>query len=166
MCAIMQLKQFHSSHPRSEEDARTSWCPCVNPTLHKVGWIAGRRRLPRRAQVLVIQHYNRELGAGNSCTNTSSLKHETVRSADQCRVPRVTHRKATCAHGTRTSCAHRDTAPKAQQMQTNQGTGGARPKSPTTPSLAIPLSTNTTLQTQKNLCVLCALSDLCDSEKP
>ena len=124
-----------TSHPRSEEDARTGWCPCVNPTPPGVGWIAGRRRLPRRAQVLVIQHYNWELGAANSCTNTSSLKHETVRSAVQCRVPRVTPSQGNLRPRHTHQLRPQGYLPKAQQMQINQGKGVQGRKAP--PPLAL-----------------------------
>ena len=143
---------------RSEEDARTSWCPCVNPTPHMVGWIAGRRRLPRRAQVLLIQHYNWELGAGNSQTITSSLKHETVRSADQCRVPRVTPSQGNLRPRHTHQLRPQGHLPKSTTNATHKNTrhrGVKDPSIPNTPSLAIPYTINRTLQTPKT--TLCSL---------
>ena len=130
----MVLKDISHLPLRSEEDARTSWCPCVNPASLQRNRLDSLMPLaPYALSPLVIQlNKSRNWKSG---TNTSSLKHETMRSADQCRVPRVTQSKATCAHGTRTSCAHRDTAPLSTTNATirTQGKRVPKTKNPTAP---------------------------------
>ena len=149
----MVLKQFHASHIRSEEDARTSWCPCVNPDAKPIRLDSPKPRAPSALRSLVIQH--------NKSRNWKHWnKHERTetRNREKCRpMPGATcHPKQGNLRPRHTHQLRPQGYRAKSSTKANQGTRVPSAQNrPGTPSLAIPKSPNSTITTQKTSVPTC-----------
>src|SRR6478735_4580352 len=115
------MKDISHLPMRSEEDARTSWCPCVNPASLKRNRLDSLMSLaPYALRSLVIQHNKtRNWKHRNKHERTETRIREKCRPMPGATCHPIARQPAPTAHA---PVAPTGTPrPKAQQMQTNQG---------------------------------------------